>query len=425
MILDSILIQNISNCFNPQLISSFNNIIESNTSLSKGELIKLKFNDNKYSSFNCNIEYIAVLTEPDLNTYDAYPMKKEGDDEGSDENFKKEKYYGRLTYYNIYFNESLSDNCTDANCHLCLYRNKSFCITYNFIDESSPKEKYYTENKFSETVYSSDVETDKTNATYEYETDRKYSNTLKTEAKMDIGTEIYNTEEQKGKSDIETNILDKTTDIIESTNIKNEATSQIIDIETKTQKIINNITETENTNSITEEKTDDNNKYDGENIELNIEKNQLNEEIPKIINSIEIGKNYEMTGQDFIMSIRPTKSFLNSNSTHVDFSTCEKLLRSTYHINEPRIITFLQVEIMNKNDKSLVNQVEYQAYDDNKTLLNLSICNNEEIQVYYSIKQNSSFDISSLSSFSDLDIDILNIKDKFFTDICFPNSDEK
>jgi len=123
------------------------------------------------------------------------------------------------------------------------------------------------------------------------------------------------------------------------------------------------------------------------------------------------------------MSIRPTKSFTNSNSTHVDFSNCEKLLRSTNDIDESRIITFLQLEIMNKNDKSLVNQVEYQAYDDKKTLLDLSICNNEDIQIYYSIKQNSSFDLTSLSLFNELDIDILNIKDKFFTDICFPFSD--
>ena len=66
-----------------------------------------------------------------------------------------------------------------------------------------------------------------------------------------------------------------------------------------------------------------------------------------------------MVGDDFIISIRPTKSFINSNSTHADFSTCEKLLRSTHHIDESRIITFLQLEIINKNDKSLFNQVEY------------------------------------------------------------------
>ena len=45
------------------------------------------------------------------------------------------------------------------------------------------------------------------------------------------------------------------------------------------------------------------------------------------------------------------------------------------------------------------------------------------IEVFYSIKQNSSIDLESINSFKNLDIDILNIKDKFFTDICTPYSD--
>ena len=456
-IFDSILIQNISNCLNPQLISSLNKSIESNTSLSEGELIKLKFIDNNYNSFNCNIEYKLVLTEPDLEKYDQYSESIDGQNETTNDDFKKEKYYGRLAYYYIYLSKSLSDNCTDVNCSLCLNSDKSFCITNkcNFTGESSTKEeKNSSEIIDNETVYFTE-ETEKTNLTYEYRTDEKDSDTtnstdiIKTEVKINNDTEAFSTEEQEVKSNIDTNILDKDTDILEITNIKKDETTQIDtdkgkdkdivtnkDIDTvanketdknaaiETQIIINNLSETENINVNTEEKkSEDINKGGDQKETLNIDKNELIKNISNIIQSIKIGINYEMIGEDFIMSIRPTKSFINSNSTHVDFSTCEKLLRSTYHINESRIITFLQLEIMNKNDKSLVNQVEYQAYDDNKTLLNLSICNNEDIQVYYSIKRNSSFDLSSLSFFNDLDIDILNIKDKFFTDICFPFSD--
>ena len=120
-IFDSILIQNISNCLNLQLISSpSEKSIKSNTSLSKSESIKLNFIDKNYSSFDCNIEYIPVSTEPDLNTYDDYPGQIE-----TSNDFKKEKYYGRLTYYYIYLSESLSDNYIDVNCHLCLDRNLS------------------------------------------------------------------------------------------------------------------------------------------------------------------------------------------------------------------------------------------------------------------------------------------------------------
>jgi len=339
-IFDSILIQNISNCLNPQIISSSSNkkIIESNTSLSKRESIKLKFINNNYSSFNCNIEYIPVSTEPDLNIYDKYPLFKDGKLETSND-FMKEKYYGRLTYYYIYLSESLNDNCADANCHLCLDNNISFCIICknNFTFVPLTKEKHCNGNINYETTYLN-IETEKTNITYKYETN---------ETESDI-------EEQKVKSDIDTN-----TNKIESTSIKKEETTQIetdisdIKIEAETQKIINNISETANINVNTEEKmTETINKYSEGKIELKIDKNKIIEEIPKIIEDIKIGGNYEMTGDDFIMSIRPTKSFINSNSTHVDFSTCEKLLRSTHHIDESRIITFLQLEIMNKNDKS-------------------------------------------------------------------------
>jgi hypothetical protein len=373
-----------------------------------------------------------------------------------------------------------------------LNNNKSFCITYKSISTDEPSTK--EEKNSNETDYFTE-ETEKTNITYEYESDTKDSDAIdstdvtKTKVTIDIDKETFNTEKQKVISDIDTNILDKDTDIIESTNIKNEETTQIDtdidtnitpytnivsiidtvtnagrdkdtitdintdkdtfkysdkdtvkdtdkitdvvtvigkDKDTEIRTIINNEIKSEIgiTNVITEEKITESINIDGDVKEtLNIDKNEIIKNISNIIKDIKIGRNYEITGDDFIMSIRPTKAFLNSNSTHVDFSTCEKLLRSTYHINESRIITFLQLEIMNKNDKSLVNQVEYQAYDDNKTLLNLSICNNEDIQIYYSIKQNSSFDLSSLSLFNELDIDILNIKDKFFTDICFPFSD--
>ena len=47
--------------------------------------------------------------------------------------------------------------------------------------------------------------------------------------------------------------------------------------------------------------------------------------IPNIINSTEIGKTYEMIGEDFTIIITPTNISISS-STHVDFSSCEKSL---------------------------------------------------------------------------------------------------
>ena len=88
-----------------------------------------------------------------------------------------------------------------------------------------------------------------------------------------------------------------------------------------------------------------------------------------------------------------------------------------------RILTFFQFEIENKNDNSLINKVEYQVYDDNKTLLNLSICNDSNIQIFHAIKGSSLIDVDTIDAFKDSGIDIFNLSDSFFNDICLPYSD--
>ena len=142
------------------------------------------------------------------------------------------------------------------------------------------------------------------------------------------------------------------------------------------------------------------------------------------MDSIEIGKNYEYSGDSFTMIIKPTNITIQ-NKTYVDFLSCEKILRDYYNISDSRIITFLQLEIENKNDKSLINQVGYQVYDDKKNILDLSLCNNSNIQIFYFIKSDSSINISFVSSFKDLNIDLFNINDSFFNDICKPYAESK
>ena len=149
------------------------------------------------------------------------------------------------------------------------------------------------------------------------------------------------------------------------------------------------------------------------------------EELPFIIKDIEIGKIYEKIGEDFSILIYPTNSTYLTSKTHVNFSECEAILRNHYKIPDSDIMTFLQIELNNEDSKSLINQVEYQAYDGKKTLLNLSLCNNINIQVVYAIKNNSLINISLSNYFKDLGVDIFNINDSFFNNICHPYSDTK
>ena len=86
-------------------------------------------------------------------------------------------------------------------------------------------------------------------------------------------------------------------------------------------------------------------------------------------------------------------------------------------------MTFLQIEIENEDSKSLINKVEYQAYDGNKKLLDLSLCNEADIEIFYAIKDNSIADFDSALKFQENGIDIFNLNDSFFNDICEPYSE--
>ena len=155
---------------------------------------------------------------------------------------------------------------------------------------------------------------------------------------------------------------------------------------------------------------------------LNISKEKLFEDLDEIVKEIEIGENYKIKGEDFTLSIYPINSTVSPSSTHVNFSECESILREYYNISPSVILTFFQLEINNNNSKSLVNNVEYQVYDNNKIMLDLNKCNDANIKIFYSIKDNSLIDMLSVSSFNDIGIDIFNINDSFFNDICQPYS---
>ena len=102
-------------------------------------------------------------------------------------------------------------------------------------------------------------------------------------------------------------------------------------------------------------------------LNLDITKKELKNKIPEILDSIEIGENYILKGIDFTILIKATNSSYYSNLTHLNFQTCEDILRNSTNISNSRILTLFQVEIDKINKQSLVNQLEYQIYDDNKT----------------------------------------------------------
>ena len=298
-----------------------NNSINSNYNLSKNEIINLNLSINNYNEIKCVLKYRYIVTEPEVSIYNQHSNLTEGT---NDTNIFAKKYIGRLTYYNIILNQSLTKNC-ENNCALCPTNNLSFCIFCN--------------SNFS---------------------------------LLEDGTKNCSSSnnDDNNNENVNNNDIDITKTIVKKT------------------------------------------------------KEEFAQNMTNLINTIVIGKKYIIQGEDFNLTIKPTDVNI-PNSTNVNFSECEKILRDYYKIFPPRIITFFMLELENKNEKSLINNIGYQAYDDNKTILDLSLCNNTNIKIFYLIKSNTTIDFSFISTFKDLNIDILNINDSFFNDICIPYSDPK
>ena len=152
-------------------------------------------------------------------------------------------------------------------------------------------------------------------------------------------------------------------------------------------------------------------------------KEDVIQNIELIINNTIIGEIYEIEGNNLSILIYPTNSTSLTNKTHIDFIECEYALRNYYNISNQSIISFFQIELNNPNKQSLINQVEYQVYDEYKNILDLSICNDSNIKIFHGIKTNSGLNVSLLNSFKDTDINIFNISDDFFNDVCYPYSE--
>ena len=157
--------------------------------------------------------------------------------------------------------------------------------------------------------------------------------------------------------------------------------------------------------------------------QMNITKEDMVNNITELINSIEIGNYYEIEGSDFTLTIKPTNASYSPNSTHINFKECEDALRKFSNIPSSQLLTVFQMELDNNDDQSLVNQVEYQIYDENKKLLDLSICDDIDIQVVYACKEDKLNEIESANHFKDIGVDIFNINDDFFKDICHAYSE--
>ena len=145
--------------------------------------------------------------------------------------------------------------------------------------------------------------------------------------------------------------------------------------------------------------------------------------LEKIIGEVNIEEIYEITADNFKIKISPInyKEF-ETDTSFINFLECENALRKANNLLPNDTLTEVMLEIDKNDDKSLTNQIEYAVFYGKKQL-ELSACANNEIEVNYDISNSTLVNFRKISDFSKLGVDILNSKDNFFNDICYPYSE--
>ena len=110
-----------------------------------------------------------------------------------------------------------------------------------------------------------------------------------------------------------------------------------------------------------------------------------------------------MKGNDYTAILKPINKKIEESTVNIDFLECEKILKVEYPNKEFRIF---QLNIENKIENHLVDQVEYKIYDENGIEMDLSVCNNVEIIIEYEIKNKSLLNLEQISNFQNMGVDV-------------------
>ena len=147
-------------------------------------------------------------------------------------------------------------------------------------------------------------------------------------------------------------------------------------------------------------------------------------QLNNLIKEMNYGEVYEIKGKGYLIKISPINyNQYEETSTYINFLDCEKTLKIKNDLKLDDNLTVVIIEINKNNEKALTQQIEYEVFY-NTTELDLSVCNLDEIEIYYDVKNSSLIDLEKVLKYSQLGIDIFNINSSFFNDICYPYSED-
>ena len=127
--------------------------------------------------------------------------------------------------------------------------------------------------------------------------------------------------------------------------------------------------------------------------------------------NLDNGKNEVIKDEKFTITLTTTesqKSNKNTNMTTIDLGPCEKLLKDHYKIKDNELLYMKQIEVY--QEELNIPIIQYDVYaklnGDNLVKLNLTVCQNEKVDISIKVK------------ISD-DIDKLNISSPYYNDVCY------
>ena len=158
------------------------------------------------------------------------------------------------------------------------------------------------------------------------------------------------------------------------------------------------------------------NHFSGNNI------NEITNKIRSLINE-SVDSNYDVVvdGNNIVYEVTTTASDNEHyNISSIDFGKCEKTLKDFYTLD---YLLVFKIDIQ-LND-SIPKMVEYEVYSPvTKQKLNLSLCENDDIDVYVPINLNENTN-DLYDKMSKYGFDIFNENNSFYHDICLPFTTEE
>ena len=140
--------------------------------------------------------------------------------------------------------------------------------------------------------------------------------------------------------------------------------------------------------------------------------------IDQIINKTKFGESYYFHYGLYSINVYPiNNNSIGQTKTNIELLKCEKKLRDYYNLNDNNLLVIVQLEIFSNSIQTLSNNVKYAIYDENKKKLNLSVCDGVKVRINYEIKDKKLLK-DYIFYHSKYNIDIYNINDPFFNDIC-------